>query len=125
QRIGDTYDELLEIVTRSHIQACWDFGHAYLNTQRYGVQLYPPEGLLPHIGHVHCHDVHSDDHHPLVYNTVPWQDFIKLLINSGFNGSIILEVPPSNFLEAGGIRSLANSLKALENWMKQCKGDRE
>jgi len=125
QRIGDIYDELLEIVTRSHIQACWDFGHAYLNTQRYGVQLYPPDGLLPRIGHVHCHDVHSDDHHPLVYNTVPWQDFIKLLINSGFDGSIILEVPPSKFLDAGGIHSLTYSLKALENWIKQCKGDRE
>jgi sugar phosphate isomerase/epimerase len=96
-----------------------------LNTQRYGVQLYPPEGLLPRIGHVHCHDVHSDDHHPLVYNTVPWKDFIRLLINSGFDGSIILEVPPSKFLDAGGIHSLTYSLKALENWIKQSKGDRE
>ncbi len=125
QRIGDIYDELLEIVTQSHIQACWDFGHAYLNTQRYGVQLYPPDGLLPHIGHVHCHDVHNDDHHPLVCNTVPWQDFIRLLIDRGFDGIIILEVPPSNFLDAGGIHSLTCSLQALENWIKQCKRNQE
>jgi sugar phosphate isomerase/epimerase len=31
QRIGDTYDELLKIVTRSAVPACWDFGHAYFN----------------------------------------------------------------------------------------------
>jgi len=60
-----------------------------------------------------------------VYNTVPWQDFIRLLINSGFDGSIILEVPPSKFLDAGGIQSLTYSLKTLENWIKQCKGNRE
>jgi sugar phosphate isomerase/epimerase len=60
-----------------------------------------------------------------VYNTVPWQDFIKLLINSGFNGSIILEVPPSKFMDAGGTRSLTYSIKALENWIKQCKDDQE
>ncbi len=125
QRIGDTYNELLEVVTRSQIQACWDFGHAYLNERRYGVQLYPPEGFLPRVGHVHCHDVNGDDHHPLVYNAVPWKKFIRLLINSGFDDSVILEVPPSNFLRAGGIRSVIYSLKALENWIKQCMGDRE
>ena len=124
QRIGDTYDELLDIVTRSNIQACWDFGHAYLNTRRYGVQLYPPDELLPRIGHVHCHDVHGDDHHPLVYNTVPWNDFIRLLLNSGFEDIVILEVPPSNFLSAGGIHSLTCSIKALKNWIKQCKSCR-
>jgi sugar phosphate isomerase/epimerase len=125
QRIGDTYDELLEVVARSQIQACWDFGHAYLNERRYGVQLYPPEGFLPRVGHVHCHDVYGDDHHPLVYNTVPWKKFIRLLINSGFDDSVILEVPPSKFLSAGGIRSLTYSLKALETQIKQCKGSKE
>jgi sugar phosphate isomerase/epimerase len=125
QRIGDTYDELLEVITRSQIQACWDFGHAYLNERRYDVQLYPPEGFLPHVGHVHCHDAYGDDHHPLVYNTVPWKKFSRLLINSGFNGSVILEVPPSKFLSAGGIQSLTHSLKALETQIKRCKGGQE
>ena len=125
QRIGDTYDELLEVVTRSQIRACWDFGHAFLNERRYGVQLYPPEGFLPRVGHVHCHDVYSDDHHPLVYNAVPWKKFIRLLINSGFDDSVILEVPPSNFLSAGGIQSLIQSLKALEAQIKRCKSSQE
>ena len=57
QRVGDKYDELLEIEQRTGVAVCWDFGHAYWNTHRYGWPLYPPEALLPHIKHVHCHDV--------------------------------------------------------------------
>lgn len=114
QRIGDTYDEVLEVATQSGVKACWDFGHAYLNHTRYGVPLYPPIDLLRHIGHVHCHDARGDDHHALVYGTIPWREFVRLLIDHGFDGSIILEVPSWNFLDAGGIRSLAESLDALK-----------
>lgn len=118
-RIGDTYHELLEVVTRGGVKACWDFGHAYLNHIRYGMPLYPPPDLLPHIGHVHCHDACGDDHHPLVYGTLPWKEFIRLLIESGFDGNIILEVPPWNFLNAGGIRSLTESFEAFKTQIRQ------
>ncbi|OHB73235.1 MAG: hypothetical protein A2Z25_03345 [Planctomycetes bacterium RBG_16_55_9] len=121
QRIGDTYDELLEIATRSEVRACWDFGHAYFNTQRFGVPLYPPEALLEHIGHVHCHDVCQGDHCPLIYNVVPWRQFIQSLIKKGFDDTIILEVPPSAFLAAGGLASLIESQKALASWIKQSR----
>jgi sugar phosphate isomerase/epimerase len=118
QRIGDTYTELLEIATRSGVRVCWDFGHAYWNTFRYGWPLYPPDALLPHIGHVHCHDVRhydngGEDHQPLVYGTVPWGDFIKLLVEHGFDGRIILEVPPTEFPKADGLPSLIASAQAL------------
>ncbi len=113
-RIGDTYDELLDVVTRSGVRACWDFGHAYMNHRRYGVPLYPPEEFLQRVGHVHCHDVCGDDHHPLVYNTVPWKEFIRLLIESGYAGGVILEIFPENIFAAGGLRSLAESLDALK-----------
>jgi sugar phosphate isomerase/epimerase len=112
-RIGDTYKELLEIVTRSRIQACWDFGHAFMNHQRYGVPLFPPDEFLQHVGHVHCHDVCGDDHHPLVYDTVPWKEFIRLLIDSGYDKSIIIEVFPENILAAGGIQSLIQTVEAI------------
>ncbi len=123
-RIGDTYDELLEIVTRSQVRACWDFGHAYMNHRRYGVPLYPPGEFLPHVGHVHCHDVCDDDHHPLMYNTVPWEKFIRLLIDSGFDDGIILEVLPAKFLTAGGIQSLIQSIETLKTQIEQCKRGR-
>ena len=123
QRIGDTYEELLEISIATDAMACWDFGHAYWNTRRYGWPLHPPQALIPRIGHVHCHDVCGDDHQPLVYNTVPWKDFLRLLILNDFDGRIILEVPPSEFLRAGGIDTLTASLQALRAWTQQCKSE--
>ncbi len=99
--------------------ACWDFGHAYMNHLRYDVPLYPPQEFLPHVGHVHCHDVCGDDHHPLEYDTVPWKEFIRMLIDSGFDDRIILEVPPANFVKAGGIQSLIRSIEALQARIKQ------
>ena len=92
QRMGDTYDELLEIVTRSAVPACWDFGHAYLNARRFGMPLLPPEELLHRIGHVHCHDVCQGDHCPLIYDTLPWRDFIRLLVQRDYDNTIIMIV---------------------------------
>jgi sugar phosphate isomerase/epimerase len=124
-RIGDTYEELLGIATQSEVRACWDFGHAYWNAYRYGWPLHPPDALLPRIGHVHCHDVRHDDiggedHQPLVYHTVPWRDFLTLLAGNGFDGRIILEVPPTEFPKAGGLPSLVDSVQALLAWRRQC-----
>jgi sugar phosphate isomerase/epimerase len=121
QRIGDTYEELLEISIATDAMACWDFGHAYSNARRYGRPLYPPQALIPRIGHVHCHDVCGEDHQPLVYNTVPWKGFLRLLILNDFDARIILEVPPPEFLRAGGIDALTASLEALRAWTEQCK----
>lgn len=121
RRIGDTYDELLEIVTRGAVPACWDFGHAYFNAQRFGMPLHPPEALLRHIGHVHCHDVCQGDHCPLIYDTLPWRDFIRLLIERGYDNTIIIEVPPSVFLAAGGLESVNRSVEVLIDWIEQCK----
>jgi len=124
QRIGDKYEELLEIARRSGAGVCWDFGHAYWNTRRYDWPLYPPEALLPHIKHVHCHDVYgSEDHQPLVYGVVPWRDFLALLHGHGPTaqrsfgpgGRVILEVPPDQFLKAGGLPSLIDSAHALRD----------
>jgi sugar phosphate isomerase/epimerase len=120
QRIGDKYEELLEIVQRTNpapaeAGVCWDFGHAYWNTRRYGWPLTPPETLLPHIRHVHCHDVSGgEDHQPLVYGAVPWRDFLKLLRDHGFDGRVILEVTSSEFVKAGGLQSLIDSVQALK-----------
>ncbi|MBN1509932.1 MAG: sugar phosphate isomerase/epimerase [Sedimentisphaerales bacterium] len=123
QRIGDTYDELLEISIASDAAACWDFGHAYWNARRYGWPLHPPQALIPRIAHVHCHDVCGDDHQPLIYDTVPWRDFLKLLILNHFDDRVILEVPPSEFLRAGGLHTLTKSLELLRAWIHKCKAE--
>jgi sugar phosphate isomerase/epimerase len=131
QRIGDKYEELLEIAQRTKpapaetgVGVCWDFGHAWWNTRRYAWPLQPPAALLPHIRHVHCHDVHNgEDHQPLVYGVVPWRDFLTLLRDHGPTtqrsfgpgGRVILEVPPDQFLKAGGLQSLIDSARALSD----------
>jgi len=113
QRIGDRYDELLEISTQSDVRICWDFGHAYWNARNFGCPIEPPPAVLGRVGHVHCPDVNEGDHQPLVYNTVPWRDFLQLLIDHGFDERIILEVPTDAFLDAGGIGTLTTSVQAL------------
>jgi sugar phosphate isomerase/epimerase len=118
-RIGDTYEELLTVAERSGVIACWDFGHAYRNADRYGGALYPPAALVKRIGHVHCHDANGDDHQPLIYGTVPWRDFIGRLTGAGYDGRIILEVPPPEFLRAGGIDTLTASLAALRAYIRK------
>jgi sugar phosphate isomerase/epimerase len=119
QRVGDSYDELLEVATRSGVAACWDFGHAYWNTYHYGWPLHPRDALLERVGHVHCHDVRDEDHQPLVYDTVPWRQFLTHLNAHGFGGRVILEVPPDQFLRAGGIQSLIDSTRVLKAQIRQ------
>jgi sugar phosphate isomerase/epimerase len=121
QRIGDRYDELLEVAMQSDVRICWDFGHAYWNAHNYGCPIEPPTAMLRRIGHVHCHDVKKDDHQPLLYDAVPWRRFIKLLIDHGFDERIILEVPTASFLDAGGIETVTASLQALRAWLQHCK----
>jgi sugar phosphate isomerase/epimerase len=117
-RIGDNYDELLAVVRRSGVKACWDFGHAWRNAYRYGGDLYPPADLVKQIAHVHCHDADGDDHQPLIHGTVPWGDFLRLLADNGYDGRIILEVPPAEFLRAGGLETLAASVSAVREQLR-------
>jgi sugar phosphate isomerase/epimerase len=118
-RIGDNYGELLAVAERSGVAVCWDFGHAWRNAHRYGGDLYPPAALVKRIGHVHCHDVGDDDHQPLIHGTVPWRDFLRLLADHGYDGRIILEVPPAHFLRAGGIETLTVSVAALRDFVAE------
>jgi sugar phosphate isomerase/epimerase len=121
-RIGDSYDELRAVAERSGVVACWDFGHAFQNATRQGDPLFPPPALVKRVGHVHCHDADGDDHRPLVYDAVPWRDFLRLLMDHGYDGRIILEVSPAGFLHAGGIDTLARSVAALRAFLAQRSG---
>jgi len=121
-RIGDRYDELLEVADRGGVKVCWDFGHAYWNAHNHGVPFAPPQELLDRMGHVHCHDARKYDHQPLLYDAVPWRDFIKRLIDNRYDERIILEVPTDAFLAAGGIDTVTASLQNLHAWIQHCKG---
>jgi sugar phosphate isomerase/epimerase len=113
QRIGDNYSELLEIAKHADIGTCWDFGHAYMNTQRFGDPLYPPDEFVRYVIHVHCHDASVEDHYPLGFGNVPWEHFLDILKKAGFDGTIILEVIPRNFLSTNGLNSLIDSVNSI------------
>jgi sugar phosphate isomerase/epimerase len=90
-----------------------------MNTKRFGDPLYPPDELIPHITHVHCHDANDEDHHPLEYGNVPWKNFLTMLLDAGFDGSIILEITPQSFLSANGLNSLIDSVNTLARIIKK------
>ncbi len=113
QRIGDRYGELLDLVTRAEVDACWDLGHAAKNAERFDLPIEPPAELLPRIVHIHCHDVKDTDHHPLVFGRVPWDRLLASVIERGFDKTVILEVPPENFIRAGGLEALTESIDKL------------
>ena len=117
QRIGDHFAELLEVVERSGCGACWDFGHAYMNTVRFGLPGEAPRVLLGRVAHVHCHDADDEDHQPLVFDRVPWRRHLAELAAEGFDGTVILEVPPEYFLPHGGLAALEDSIRVLRDFV--------
>jgi sugar phosphate isomerase/epimerase len=114
QRIGDLYEEIAEIADRANVGVCWDVGHAYMNAARFNLPLYPPEALWSRIVHIHCHDVDEIDHHPLVFDRVPWDGMLGRALERGFDGTVILEVPPQNYLAAGGLSALTRSIDKIK-----------
>ena len=113
RRIGDSYNELMSVLRGGDVDACWDFGHAFMNTQRFGQPLDPPNEFLTRVAHVHCHDVDEEDHQPLLFGNVPWERFLEMLVENGFEGTVILEVPAPHFLAKGGLDALRQSVVAL------------
>jgi sugar phosphate isomerase/epimerase len=113
-RIGDSYAELLALAEAGNVRVCWDFGHAVMNHRNYGAPLDPPARFAARVRHVHCHDVNNaGDHQPLVFGGAPWRAWLDQLRAAGFDGTVVLEVPPSHFLRAGGLQALERSIAAL------------
>lgn len=119
QRIGDFYAELNEVVQRSQVGACWDLGHAVMNANRFDLPLYPPDDWLPRVTHIHCHDVGPEDHQPLIFGNVPWEQFLQSLLPHGFEGTVILELTPDRFLPYEGLADLQRSIGALVDFANE------
>lgn len=112
-RIGDTFDELEIISRESQCGICWDFGHSFLNLLRYRSCDKPSFNLLKRLKHIHCHDVKKDDHHPLLYDNVPWKNYLTNAIEAGFNGTVIIEVPFERYVNEEGIAGLEKSVEKV------------
>jgi sugar phosphate isomerase/epimerase len=113
-RIADNYEELIELTERAGVDACVDLGHAYMNAVRFGVPVEPPADLLKRTVHFHCHDADEMDHRPLVHGKVPCERVLRAAIEHGFDGTVVLEVPPETYLESGGFDALVRSIDKLK-----------
>jgi len=118
-KIGDGKAELVDIVSAlgsPRVGICWDLGHDARN----GSVAAPP-GFAPLVRHVHVHDISPDgrDHSPLIFGHVPYEERLRQLARSGYEGAVILEVNGhlvSRFAAARGMhpfRILQASLSRL------------
>ncbi|MCI0476579.1 MAG: sugar phosphate isomerase/epimerase, partial [Anaerolineales bacterium] len=91
-RLGETPEQIVALVrTINHprLNVCWDFGHSVLQNQG-----LPADDFLRVVRHVHIHDINAarEDHLPLVFGNVPWQDDLRALIRVGFAGAVVMEI---------------------------------
>lgn len=91
-RLGESYEAVTDVVREINdprLNICWDFGHSYL--QNLGT---PPNDFLRATRHVHIHDINAlrEDHFPLVYGNVPWQEDLRALMRVGFDGAVVMEI---------------------------------
>ncbi|MBC7222171.1 sugar phosphate isomerase/epimerase [Candidatus Bipolaricaulota bacterium] len=72
--------------------ACFDLGH--LHTLGGSPREYI-QALSPRLLHVHLHDNRGDwdAHLPLGEGTAPWRETLSALLENGFAGRVILEIP--------------------------------
>lgn len=92
-RTGESRDEVLDIVralNHARLGICWDLGHDYL----LGYTEPPSDDFLRAVRHVHIHDINAgrEDHFPLIYGNVPWQDDLRALMRVGFAGAVVMEI---------------------------------
>ena len=85
---------------------CWDLGHAYRNVTERGLALEPPQEFLERTIHTHIHDLSAtgQTHWPLTRGVVPLEMFVEALENAGYGGVYNLELSPTRFRQAEGVR---------------------
>lgn len=92
-RVGETYEQIVSLVSELNhprLAACWDFGHSVLQ----GRTDLPPNEFLRAVRHVHIHDINNarEDHFPLIFGNVPWQNDLRALMRVGFDGAVVMEI---------------------------------
>lgn len=84
---------------------CWDMEHDWFNGLRDPAWTpRPPGEFLDRVIHAHVHDANGEthaNHFPLIFNTVPYDAMIPLLIAHGYDGPFILEIRYRHALSLG------------------------
>ena len=88
------YRDLMRVVdtmNTPHIGVCWDTGHANLMSFHQATAIREM-GSRIRIVHLDSNLGNADVHTPPSLGTVPWSEVIPALQDTGFNGSLTLEV---------------------------------
>ncbi len=85
--------EVVKAIASERLGICWDLGHDGLHHR----QDPPPADWLKQVIHVHVHDIAEDglDHYPLIYNRVPYRDWLPLLKDCDTELTAVLELKGS------------------------------
>jgi sugar phosphate isomerase/epimerase len=91
-RLGESYEAVVNMtreINHPRLNICWDFGHSYLQNLN-----LPPDDFLRATRHVHVHDINDarEDHFPLVFGNVLWQDDLRALMRVDFDGAVVMEI---------------------------------
>lgn len=91
-RVGESYEQVVNLVraiNHPRLNICWDFGHSYLQNLK-----LPADDFLRATRHVHIHDINDarEDHFPLVFGNVPWQEDLRVLMRVGFDDAVVMEI---------------------------------
>ena len=105
---------LIRLIDRPQAGICWDMGHDALTTQ----PVIAPQEWVQKVIHVHLHDFDKDrqDHYPLKFGNVPYQEWLAQLKQAGMQGIVVLELKGERFMDMGInqiMRSLADSFSAI------------
>ncbi len=121
-KFGERREDVLALVTEidhPRLGICWDTGHDI----RHGVTQDPSKEWLERVVHVHVHDIddRGEDHFPLVFDRVPNEHWIQLLMDAGMEGTITLELKGGNLVNWEYERiedALVNSIKTINEVIK-------
>ncbi|MCJ2562490.1 MAG: sugar phosphate isomerase/epimerase [Candidatus Thermoplasmatota archaeon] len=100
-RIGDTPEELIELrraIGHDDVRFCFDIGHYIMGLRTLPERTIPGE-FLENVAIVHLHGVEGKDrprekwwdHYCLKENSVPWENHLQALLDTGWRGTIVLE----------------------------------
>ena len=78
-----------EMIAGDNIGLCFDTGHANLAGDVYTTA----HRMAEHVRIIHAHDnLHADDHLPPGRGRIDWRRLVEILVASGFDGMITLEL---------------------------------
>ena len=117
-RVGDTFEELLQVVRPTKLGICWDTGHYMRSMDVYGQPGEPPDEMFERTGYVHLHDVvDGADHRPVTAGSSGPRSFMQGLWQRGYRSPVTLEYHEKPMLERGGLeKSVRTALDALSKW---------